>query len=547
MDDPTLSARVVAEQPLLGVHAGSALLSIGTRLLAIHDAAFRLSWIDLPNLTVTPIVIAGDGAVLSKAEKPDFEAAIYAEHDRSVYLIGSGSTDARCKIARLELDSGAVSIAERPQLYEFVGRALELPTRPNIEGALLDGGRLVLFHRGVGGAPSARIMLRADVLSGSPAALLAPPESVSLGALDAVPLGITDTVGSVDRTIFVAAAEATSDAIADGTVTGSVIGLFDRNHVRFTRVRHTDGTPFRGKLEGLVVDEDLSAAWALTDADDPTRPTTLCRLELVGFAQMLTPLQRLLRRLNDDGLLAPSDYWTELPGQPMRSSADTEHRVATASALGVYADSAAVKAWIPRLPKLTALRRLWIKSRANQALFDAACQLALLERLHISWSSVERCDALERLDALTHLYLGNSPRLRSLAPLARVPALRALALQGIFREVAQLDVVAECRSLRGLELIGQDHKVQTYASLAPLGELTELRYLRLAAVRFRDADWRPLLKLAKLECLLIAENALKHWPLRAYQELHAGLPRLENDLIRLAATDTAFQELHRIR
>jgi hypothetical protein len=116
IEDATLAARVVAEHPLPGVGAGSALLKIGERLLAVHDDAFRVSWIDLPSLNVTPLVLAGDGAPLPKATKPDFESAVYTRRDESVYLLGSGSTAARCKIARIDLASGAVTIAERPGL-----------------------------------------------------------------------------------------------------------------------------------------------------------------------------------------------------------------------------------------------------------------------------------------------------------------------------------------------------------------------------------------------------------------------------------------------
>jgi hypothetical protein len=283
VEDDAISARVAAEHPLAGVTAGSALLAIGERLLAVHDDAFRLSWIDPRTLEVTPLAIAGDGSALPKSSKPDFEAAVYAEHSHAVYLLGSGSTNARCKIVRVDLDSGAVVMKERPDLYAFVQDALGLATRPNIEGAMLDRGRLALLHRGVGGAVSARVGLRADALDGPSLALLSSPDTLALGALDAVPLGITDGAGTFDRTIFVAAAEATCDAFADGAVTGSVIGEIDDRRARYTRVRFGDGSPFRGKLEGLVVDDELTSAWALTDADDPLVPTTLCRLDLAGF------------------------------------------------------------------------------------------------------------------------------------------------------------------------------------------------------------------------------------------------------------------------
>jgi hypothetical protein len=167
-----------------------------------------------------------------------------------------------------------------------VREALALATRPNVEGAVLDGGRLALFHRGSGGAPSGRVVLYAGALHDDAlGALGVEPCVVTLGALGGVPLGITDAAaGSIERTVFVAAAEDAPDAIADGPVAGCVIGLIERDRVRYARLAAAGGGAYTGKVEGLVVDERWSSAWALTDPDDPGKPSLLCRIELGGFA-----------------------------------------------------------------------------------------------------------------------------------------------------------------------------------------------------------------------------------------------------------------------
>jgi hypothetical protein len=539
-EDSTLTARVVSEHPLPGVASAFALLAIGERLLVIHDDACHISWIDRSSSEATALVLTARGDLPPQAAKRNFECAVYFEHSESVYLLGSGSTEADCRVACIELASGIVTFADRPELYRYVQEALGLATWPRIEGGTLDGGRLVLFHRGTSGKPSGRVLMLASALSdGKVGHVYVPPTVVELGSLDGVPLGITAAAaGPHEYMVFLANA----GDVGDGRVARSVVGVLEPQRARFARLVGADGTPYACKVEGIVVDERLGGAWALMASDGAARPMTLCRIEFGGFDR-LTPEARVYRELGDRGLIASCDSWSE----KMRSSADEEHLVAKATALALRTEAKNAKAWIQRLPTLDRLRALWIKSRASQALFDAACELVAIEKLHVEWSAVERCDALEQLAALTHLYFGNSPRLKSLTPLARLSRLRALALQGIFRNVAKLDALAECGSLRGLALVGQDYKEQRYESLAPLVDVPELIYLRLAGIRIADGKWRPLLKLRKLEYLDIFAGDLKRWPLRAYRELNDALPRLENDTIRLAATDAEFQNRHGIR
>jgi hypothetical protein len=109
-----------------------------------------------------------------------------------------------------------------------------------------------------------------------------------LGRLDDVPLHFTDAVAVSDtRTMFLAVAERTTDAVTDGPVTGTVIGVIDdglgTTTARWTRILDMDGGPVQCKFEGLVVDADRRAGWLLSDSDAPTQPANLCRVALAGF------------------------------------------------------------------------------------------------------------------------------------------------------------------------------------------------------------------------------------------------------------------------
>jgi hypothetical protein len=253
-------------------------------LLAVHDDAFRATWIDLKTLACESWLLRGDGNALPKARKPDFEAAVVAGRD-TVYLFGSGSTDERCRVAQLDLALRSASVVDRRVLYAAIRGALRL-TVSNIEGAAVEGERLLLLHRGVGGEPSACLTLATAALTGAPPLMLG-TEWFSLGTLDGVALGFTDlAMGPGGRRFFVAAAEDTTDAVADGAVAGSVLGVIgggaERRYARWAAIRDADGVPLRHKVEGLALDDDGRGAWLLSDADDPARPSELCRVELAG-------------------------------------------------------------------------------------------------------------------------------------------------------------------------------------------------------------------------------------------------------------------------
>ena len=88
LEDPSLAALVVASHPLPAVTGGSALLEVDGRLLAIHDDAFRVSWIDRTSFAVTPLLLVGDGAALAKPNKPDFESAVRTP-DGAVHVLAA--------------------------------------------------------------------------------------------------------------------------------------------------------------------------------------------------------------------------------------------------------------------------------------------------------------------------------------------------------------------------------------------------------------------------------------------------------------------------
>lgn len=274
--DDGVRCRITAAAPLRSVRAGSALLRIGARLLAIQDDSFAAIWIDPATRATTPLVLRGTGEPLDKQLKPDFETAF--AHDGRIWVLGSGSRPNRCCIARIDLARREAPLFNALPLYGALERALG--RTPNIEGAVPSGDRLRLFQRGPGRTPGGNftVDVAIDVLDGAEPRILA-VRGYDLGAVGETFLGFTEAVLHRKHVVYLAVAEDTPDGIADGAIAGAAIGVFDGKTARWNQVTEADGAPSRRKVEGMALD-DAGGGWLLTDPDDAAVPSELCRIEL---------------------------------------------------------------------------------------------------------------------------------------------------------------------------------------------------------------------------------------------------------------------------
>jgi len=113
----------------------------------------------------------------------------------------------------------------------------------------------------------------------------AAPEAVGctrfdLGEVDGVRLGFTDAAAVGMRVYYLAVAEASPNAVDDGRVHGSQLGVIDGEAVRAAPLA-VDGAPI--KAEGLAFTAGSSRqAWIAIDPDDVDAAAQLCEIELTG-------------------------------------------------------------------------------------------------------------------------------------------------------------------------------------------------------------------------------------------------------------------------
>lgn len=286
------------------VRAASAIAPFGDGwLIAQDDETLGAWWRDssIVEVRLLPPVDGHDRfseADGTKDAKPDLEAAcsVQIEGESAVLLLGSGSLPARMRAVvatpgdpHCSVDTGSLA-----PLYGRIADALGLHAKDlNLEGACVIGSTLRWFQRGHGGAdvPSSSIDCSlADVLAAIRGQLdpsdvtVAEVRRYEFDSAGDVALAITDAALLPDGRILVSvAAEDAPDAVADGEVVGSALGVVDDDEVVGTASIPTaeDGTPY--KVEGLAIREATDGRidlLAVVDADDPHAPSLALELTI---------------------------------------------------------------------------------------------------------------------------------------------------------------------------------------------------------------------------------------------------------------------------
>lgn len=286
------------------VRAASAVTRLANHwLIAQDDATHAAVWSEgsaAEALRVFPAV--GGADTFSEAEdtkklKPDLEAACTvatAEGDAAL-LLGSGSLQQRMRAALVSCGEAGwkVATADLAPLYERVAAVLDLPPPAlNLEGACVVGSHLRWFQRGhAAGVASAAVDVDLASLiaavrgtTSTDAVALGAATAYDLGQIDGVPLAITDAAALPDGRIIVsAAAEDAPDAVADGPIVASALGLIAGERVIdvVSLPQASDGEVW--KVEGLAVRGTSGGRvelLAVVDQDDPQRASLALSLDV---------------------------------------------------------------------------------------------------------------------------------------------------------------------------------------------------------------------------------------------------------------------------
>lgn len=318
--DPALSATVTSRRPLLyaagadpaldrpaHVRSASSMARYRGSLAIVQDDAHFVALVDAAGQVHAVRLEAGPGGArqfddlrATKHLKLDLEACVAVPHPHGERLLalGSGSTPRRERILLLEGQDGLQPrLLEAGALYGALrGETAFAGSELNVEGAVLVDRCVRLFNRG-NGAPrgpllpvNATVDLEWNALEaylrdpeGTPSPGLGRVVRYDLGELGGLPLSFTDASLGPLGLLYCASAEDSPDAVADGPVAGSAVGVIGEAGARWIELRNPDGTLFAEKVEGICPASAGGARILLVvDPDDPLRPSELCEVSLGG-------------------------------------------------------------------------------------------------------------------------------------------------------------------------------------------------------------------------------------------------------------------------
>lgn len=300
--DPRLGVRILASRPLHydrpgGIHddrpphvrAASGLALHGNRLVIVQDDASFLAVVTGDGVSAIKLPRGADGrrrfevALGNKYDKLDLESCVAIDDD--LWAFGSGSLPIRDKICVVH--HGVVRVRNATPFYDRLREALGGAV--NLEGAARVGTELWLFHRGnTGPTDPGPAVIRIDLVemqawmaAEARLPVLARIDGYDLGSVRGERLGFTDAIADGDRVLYLATAEASPDAVEDGEVIGSQLGVIVGREVRAAPLVLADGRPV--KAEGIARDPARpDRAWIALDPDDPQVPAVLLDVELTG-------------------------------------------------------------------------------------------------------------------------------------------------------------------------------------------------------------------------------------------------------------------------
>lgn len=295
-----MKATILSENQIPGLPSASGVEIIGPTAYVIGDDSPFLYLLDAATLAVLSRVALfetdafGTGRI-PKATKPDLEAMTaltWPDGRAGVLVLGSGSTPARATGWFVPVSGEApVRVALAP-LYTLLAAQLPAGVALNLEAAAASATELLLFQRTVGRADAALLFslpLAATLafLTGAAGAVLPPVHQLvfALPLLDGCPAGFSGAT-FVDGRLFVSASvENTADAVLDGAVLGSFVGVVEVAAGRATlaRLAWADGRPYVGKVEGLAVRRQLAPNQfeLLLVTDDDAGGSTAATAQLV--------------------------------------------------------------------------------------------------------------------------------------------------------------------------------------------------------------------------------------------------------------------------
>lgn len=282
-----MTATIRSEVALPDLPSASGIEIIGPTAYVIGDDSPFIYLLDAATLAPLARVLLFESADfgtgrLPKAIKPDLECMValtWPDGVAGVLALGSGSTTQRETGWFVPVTGTPPRRVDLAGLYQELRAHLPAGVQPlNLEAAATSATELLLFQRTVGQTNAALVFIlplaeTLKFLTGDGPVPAVRQQLFQLPDIEGSPAGFSGATFVNDRLFVTASVENTSDAVLDGEVLGSFVGVVNlaTQAAQLVRLAWADGRIYKGKVEGLAVRRQLAPSrWELllvTDDD----------------------------------------------------------------------------------------------------------------------------------------------------------------------------------------------------------------------------------------------------------------------------------------
>ena len=261
---------------IIGIGSASGLVYIENSLFIISDNSSFLYQYHIQENQLSKIKLFEDGQEnIPKKDKFDFESI--ALKGKKLHLLGSGSTSKREKRITYNLETKQIVKKDLSKLYKNIKQSASISDDElNIEGALFDNEKWLLFQRG-NGANSRNGIVKTKSLKKECHTELV---EVQLPKIKHIETSFTDAILVEDKIYFLTTAEDCNSTYDDGEILGSMIGRMDSKtfEIEFTQ-KISDSHKFEGLTFFNKTDTEIQFL-ICQDNDSELLETTIYKLTL---------------------------------------------------------------------------------------------------------------------------------------------------------------------------------------------------------------------------------------------------------------------------
>ncbi|QQT27608.1 DUF6929 family protein [Sphingobacterium spiritivorum] len=242
---------------IIGISAASGLVYNQSHLYLIADNSHYIydylpEKNQLQKFPLTSSEILGENVI--KKEKADIEAI--SLYNNTLFLYGSGSTVKRNRGFEVFPDkSFNVNSVDLTALYARLQKAANIAEADfNIEGAIVEKDRILIFNRG-NGPQKRNVVFQINRKQPEKEILW---KDIALPAIKTISTGFTDAIIHQGQIYFIAAAEDSNSNYHDGEIGGSLIGVMDadtfeiKNTLEISTTHKIEGITFYGEDQKSV-------------------------------------------------------------------------------------------------------------------------------------------------------------------------------------------------------------------------------------------------------------------------------------------------------